>query len=318
MSRPLRIEFAGAFYHVMNRGLNRNSIFLDEEIDRYVFKKTVAEAVDRWKIRVHAFSLMGNHYHLLIETPLPVISRAMRHIDGVYTQRFNRRYHRDGPLFRGRFKSILIQKESYFLELVRYIHLNGVKAKIFPSPQMDSYGSHWDYLHPNQATPWLEQALVLSHFQYGTQDPREALHRFIKEGIPEELEKILSRKKWPAVLGLKSFVAAVREKYLKSQKKNRELPQKNSLLKVRALPPEQVIKIVAHTYGKQTAGNRESRWALMYFLRKYSFLTLKETGRLIGGLSYKCVQHHLKRNNFAGSPLVVQLEKKLSMGHVAT
>jgi len=123
MSRPLRVEYAGAFFHIMNRGLNRNPIFLDEDRDRALFKKTVGEAVERWKIRVHAFALMDNHYHLLVETPLAMISRAMRHIDGIYTQRFNRLHRRDGPLMRGRFKSILVQKESYFLELVRYIHL---------------------------------------------------------------------------------------------------------------------------------------------------------------------------------------------------
>jgi len=165
--------------------------------------------VDRWGIRVHAYSLMSNHYHMLIETPLGNISRAMRHIDGVYTQRFNRTYRRDGPLLRGRYKSILIEKESYFLELVRYIHLNGVKAKIFPGPKSDYNCSHWDYLHPKQAVSWLEQSLVLSHFNDSPQD----LDRFVSKGISEDLEKVLSRKKWPAILGAKSFIADIREMF---------------------------------------------------------------------------------------------------------
>src|SRR5436190_504148 len=115
MSRPLRIEYPGAFYHVLNRGANRKSIFLDQ-VDRAIFFRTLKDSVNLWRIRVHAYSLMDNHYHLLIETPLGNLSRAMRHIDGIYTQRINRKSRRDGSLFRGRFKSILIEKETYFLE----------------------------------------------------------------------------------------------------------------------------------------------------------------------------------------------------------
>lgn len=317
MSRPLRIEYPGAFYHVMNRGLNRNAIFLDEDHDRYLFKKTIGEAVDHWKIKVHAYALMDNHYHLLVETPLPMLSRAMRHIDGVYTQRFNRRHRQDGPLLRGRFKSILVEKESYFLELVRYIHLNGVKAKAFPSPDRDIHCSHWDYLHPRQATPWLSQDLVLSYFQKGEIPPEKELHRFVLKGIPEELEKILSRKKWPAVLGMKSFVASVREKYLKNQSKNTELPQKNRLLKSKAVAPDLILKLAS----EGEFSNRERRWAAIYFLRSYSFLNLKEIGRLMGESSYKAIQKFLQRNDFRGGPLAARLYKRLAqieMSHVAT
>src|SRR5688500_8335144 len=100
----------------MNRGLERRPIFFEAQADRRIFLGVLVEAVRLWKIRVHAYSLMSNHYHLLLESPLPNLSRAMRHIDGVYTQRLNRSRRRDGPLFRGRFKSILVEKESYFLE----------------------------------------------------------------------------------------------------------------------------------------------------------------------------------------------------------
>ncbi len=324
MSRPLRIEYPGAFYHVMNRGLNGNFIFIDEPRDRAIFKKTVGEAVDQWKIRIHAFSLMDNHYHFLVETPLANISRAMRHIDGVYTQRFNRIHTRDGPLLRGRFKSILIQRESYFLELVRYIHLNGVKAKVFPSPETDIYGSHWDYLHPSRATPWLEQSLVLSHFNSLLLDSRNAFHQFVSAGIPEGLGKILAQKKWPAILGGKSFIASITEQNLKSQKKNSELPQKNHLLKINALPSDLIFKLVFEGYASESKdenSDREIRWATMYFLRRYGFLNFKEIGRLMGGLSYKAVQKYLERNHFQTRPVVSLLDERFASGemsHVAT
>lgn len=94
MARPLRIEYPGAFYHVMNRGLERRNIFIDSQEDRSLFLQVLADAVRLWKIRIHAYSLMNNHYHLLLETTLPNLSRAMRHIDGIYTQRVNRKFRR--------------------------------------------------------------------------------------------------------------------------------------------------------------------------------------------------------------------------------
>jgi REP element-mobilizing transposase RayT len=102
----------------MNRGTNWGPIFLQNG-DRDIFLKTLGESVALWNIRVHAFSLMDNHYHLLLETPLGNLSRAMRHINGVFTQRINRKWERDGSLMRGRFKSILIEQDHYFLEVIR-------------------------------------------------------------------------------------------------------------------------------------------------------------------------------------------------------
>ena len=126
MARPLRIQYPGAIYHVMNRGTNRLPTFFSDD-HKQMFLGVLSDAVNTWDLRVHAFCLMNNHYHLLLETPLGNLSRAMRHIDGVYTQRFNKATGRDGPLFRGRYKSLLVQKETYFLALVRYIHMNGEK-----------------------------------------------------------------------------------------------------------------------------------------------------------------------------------------------
>ena len=129
MARPLRIQYPGAWYHVMNRGASHQGIFLDDE-DRKDFLKLLGETSKMWRIQVHAFCLLDNHYHLLIHTPLGNLSRSMRYVNGIYTQRFNRRHGNDGPIFRGRFKAILIDADSYLLEVVRYIHLNPVKANL--------------------------------------------------------------------------------------------------------------------------------------------------------------------------------------------
>jgi len=122
MARPLRIEYPGAHYHVTSRGNERKAIFRGDA-DRQNFVELVRRAVDQFDLRLHAYVLMDNHYHLLIETRRAGLNRALRYLNGVYTQAFNRRHKRVGHLFQGRYKAILVEKESYLLELSRYIHL---------------------------------------------------------------------------------------------------------------------------------------------------------------------------------------------------
>src|SRR5712691_10295212 len=129
MARPLRLEFPGALYHVTSRGNARQKIFLDAQ-DRHLFLDVFGEEVAQQGWRCYAYCLMDNHYHLLIETPEPNLVAGMRRLNGVYTQAFNRRHGRVGHLFQGRYKSILIDKDSYGLELSRYIVLNPLRARM--------------------------------------------------------------------------------------------------------------------------------------------------------------------------------------------
>ena len=122
MSRPLRIEYPDAWYHVMNRGRRAEDIFPDEQ-DYLMFMELLKETSEMWNIRIAAFCLMPNHYHMLVQTPEANISRSMRHLNRVYTQRYNSRHKCDGQLFRGRYKSILIDAPSYLLQAVRYINI---------------------------------------------------------------------------------------------------------------------------------------------------------------------------------------------------
>ena len=141
MARPLRIEFPGALYHVTSRGNARQRVFRDDE-DRETFLATLAWVVARFRWRCHAYCLMDNHIHLLIDTPQPNLSRGMRQLNGVYTQRFNRRHRRVGHLFQGRFQAILVEKEGYLLELARYIVLNPVRAKMVKTPERYPWSSY--------------------------------------------------------------------------------------------------------------------------------------------------------------------------------
>ena len=126
MARPLRLDHAGAVWHLTSRGNERREIFREDE-DRERFLRILAGVVKRFRWRVHAYVLMGNHYHLLVDTPEPTLSRGMKHLNGVYTQNFNRRHRRVGHLLQGRFKAILVERESHLLELTRYVVLNPVR-----------------------------------------------------------------------------------------------------------------------------------------------------------------------------------------------
>jgi putative transposase len=127
MARPLRIEYDGAFYHLTSRGNERKAIFKDDT-DRQLFLDSLSQVTERFHWLCHAYCLMDNHYHLVVETPDANLSQGMRQLNGVYTQAYNRRHRRVGHLFQGRFKGILVQKESHFLEVCRYVVLNPVAA----------------------------------------------------------------------------------------------------------------------------------------------------------------------------------------------
>jgi putative transposase len=123
MPRPIRLEYKNAFYHLMNLERGRQTIFPAEQFYQ-IFQKTLQEVHDRFGLEIHAFCLMSNHYHLLVKTPNVNLSCCMRHINGLFTQRHNRLKRIDGPLFRGRYRAILVDKDNYFLRVTRYIHRN--------------------------------------------------------------------------------------------------------------------------------------------------------------------------------------------------
>ena len=188
MARPLRIEYPGAVYHVMNRGGSRQKIFLDKP-DYEAFVNTVGEIHDRWRVELFAYCLMGNHYHVCLRTPEGNLSRVMRHLDGLYTQRFNRMHRRDGALFRGRYKAIVVDKDAYLAQVVRYIHLNPVEAGLVEEPEVYEWSSHRFYLRPKQAPKWLRLEEVMSEF-----DSVTGFHRFVLEGNDRGVGGLLQKR----------------------------------------------------------------------------------------------------------------------------
>jgi len=174
MARPLRLEYAGALYHVTSRGNAKADIFLDDA-DRRVFLRILGATIDRYRWVLHAYCLMGNHYHLLVETLQPNLSRGMRQVNGVYTQCFNRRHKHVGHLFQGRFGAILVERESHLLELARYVPLNPVRAGFVNSAAQWPWSSYRATAGLEAPSPWLTVGVVLEHFG---PDPGRALARF--------------------------------------------------------------------------------------------------------------------------------------------
>ena len=186
MARPLRIEFEGALYHVTSRGNARESIFFTDS-DRETFLKTLAEAVDRYSWICHAYCLMTNHYHMLVETPDAKLSRGMRHLNGVYTQRTNRKHRRCGHLLQGRFKSILVEKESHLLELARYVVLNPVRAKMARTAKDWPWSSYRATAGMGEAPPWLTTDWLLAQFDRDRSKAQHAYRKFVRQGRGVEI-----------------------------------------------------------------------------------------------------------------------------------
>lgn len=166
MVRPLRIEYPGAVYHVTSRGDRREPIAKDD-IDRAVFLSTAGQALERFDAQAWAYCLMGNHYHLVIRTREANLSRLMRQINGVYTQAFNRRHKLTGHLFQGRFKAILVDSDSYLLEVCRYVDLNPVRASMVERPDAYPWSSYRALTGLSDKPDWLDIGSVYAQVAPG-------------------------------------------------------------------------------------------------------------------------------------------------------
>lgn len=281
MARPLRIEYPGAFYHVVNRGQSRGNIFMEDN-GRQTFLDLLAEIARLWKIEIYAYCLMDNHYHLLLATPTGELSRAMRHLDGIYTQKFNRVHHRDGPLFRGRYKAILIDAEEYFLSVVRYIHKNPLRAGVVSDIDRYRWSSHWGYLNKKQCPNWLNTGSVMSRFG----GPGE-YQRFMHDEIEKEIEEFYQAPYQKPVLGSKAFIGRVRERLGDKARVEQEKPESR---RVFGLELEDIVGTTAREYGKEVeeltrrkrGGDNEARMVAIYLGRHLGGHKHEDIGKAVG------------------------------------
>ena len=221
MARPLRIEFAGALYHVTSRGDRREDIFV-EDADREAFLQGLSEICQRFGVTCHAYCLMTNHYHLVLETVQANLARALRQLNGVYTQRFNRRHSRVGHVFQGRYKAILVDRDAYYLELVRYVLLNPVRARLVRQVQNWAWSSYRAVMGTAPAIAGLNVPGLLSQFGPTPGRARAAFRRFVEQGIGQE--PIWANLVGQIYLGDERFAERVRKR-VPSVKTPEEIPR---------------------------------------------------------------------------------------------
>jgi putative transposase len=203
MARPLRLQFAGALYHVTARGDRKASIYLDDT-DRLVWLQHIGDICEQFNFTVHGYCQMGNHYHILLETADGNLSRGMQQLNGVYSQYFNRRHSLVGHVFQGRYKAILVQKETYLLELARYIVLNPVRANLVAAPEDWPWSSY--RLTTGSAPPptWLQTDWLLANFDANRADAIVKYKKFVLEG--NGAESPLKQTSNQLILGDAEFV----------------------------------------------------------------------------------------------------------------
>ncbi len=185
MARPLRIEYPGALYHVTTRGNAGARIFRTDK-DKEYFLNLLGFVIERFNWLCHAWCLMDNHYHLILETPEGNLSRGMRQLNGIYTQKYNWKYTKTGHIFQGRYKAILVDKESYLLELCRYIVLNPVRANIVKRPQDWKWSSYRSTTGITKPPQWFTTDWILAQFGRSRRRAQRLYHQFILEGITKE------------------------------------------------------------------------------------------------------------------------------------
>ncbi|HBB41596.1 MAG: transposase [Nitrospirae bacterium CG2_30_70_394] len=183
MARQPRLHLPGGVYHVMLRGNGGREIFSAEEDYRYLYG-LLAEGVGRFGYRVHAFCCMSNHLHLAVQTGEETLSRGLQNVAFRYARRVNRREERIGHLFQGRYKAILVDRDSYLLELVRYIHLNPVRAGLVAEPEAYPWSGHRAYLGKD-ALPWLTTDWILGQFGGRLGVARRRYQEFVHQGVGE-------------------------------------------------------------------------------------------------------------------------------------
>src|SRR5262245_2102401 len=184
MARRARVEYPGALYHVITRGNQRQRIFRDDR-DREKYLEILSSLKTQFLFRIPAYVLMPNHVHLLVESGEVPLSRMMQRLGSGYTQYFNRRHKQVGHLFQGRYRAILCDKDSYLLELTRYLHLNPVRAKLVKDREEYKWSSYGGYVGKTQERKWLDSAAVLEQFSGNRSEARLLYRRFIWEGIGE-------------------------------------------------------------------------------------------------------------------------------------
>jgi len=297
MSRPLRIDYPNAWHHVMNRARRGQDFFVDKA-DYQQFIDLLQETTDLFNVNVAAYCLMPTHYHLMLQTPDANLSRCMRHLNGVYTQRYNVSHSCDGTLFRGRYKSILVDADNYVLQLVRYIHRNPLKAGLVKRLDQYVWSSHKGYLSKAKKWNWLYKHFVLDMLTTQINSQIQIYKQFMAQEQDEDLVRVLDGNNPPSMLGSEKFISWIKDRFFK-KKKDKEVPASKEL----APDLDTIISEVSRYYKvrptKLKAVRRgiesEPRDVAMYLIRSMRAEPLIRVGEKFGLNQYSSVSSAVTR-----------------------
>jgi len=233
---------------VVSRGNNQANIFVDDR-DRSIFLALLARAVDQFNLRVFAFCLMDNHYHLFLQTPDGNLSRAMQWLNTSYTVKFHLRHKRSGHFLQGRYKSILVTDESHWLHLSMYLHLNPVRAGMVRDPEDYEWSSYHDYIHARSRSKWLEREDILS--QYGKGPYRYLRYRKECLGLIGQTPEFLDQLQAGAILGTRELAEKLAKKYRPADKAEEIRPYRELTQEAINVPSE--LEKVARIFGVKAA-----------------------------------------------------------------
>ena len=283
MVRPLRLEFPGALYHVISRGNERSPIFRDDR-DRAFFLGTLGSVVRATGWLLHSYCLLGNHYHLLVETPQANLSKGMHSLNGRYSQSFNRRHERAGHLLEGRFKAVLVEKDAHLLELHRYVVLNPVRAGLVARPEDWIWSSYRATCGLRKQPTWLEVRWTLAQFGRDFETAIHAYAQFVSTAIAADSAADLPSLPAQIFMGGRSFIAALCDR-IGDRALDLEIPAaqrqpiRPSLDQVRAVVSDE-WNLPAASLDRRRAG--EAKIAAIYLATKVCGLTARDVGAAFG------------------------------------
>ena len=298
MTRPLRVEYAGAFYHVYSRGNAGEKVFNGKR-DKEKFLEYLEKVTEKYSVVIHTYCIMSNHYHLLIETKEANLSTAIQWLNISYAMFYNKRHQRNGHIFQGRFKSILVDKDEYIKQLSRYIHLNPVRAKIVLKPLDYPWSSYSSFIGKAKESEWLETGGLLRHFGKKQKETIVNYERYVEDVDAEAIKNPNNEMVAGFILGDDVFSKWVYKKFISSREANKDIPE---LKKIKPrVSVEKVVKITCREFEcekdyilQKGRKKNDARDIAMYIARDISGESVKNLGEYFGGISGSAVTQMYK------------------------
>jgi len=322
MARPLRVEYPGAVYHVINRSNTGDKLYRNNR-DRAKFLSYLEKAVERFSLKIHTYCLMSNHFHILLETQLPNLSQSVQWVNVSYAGYFNRKYNRHGHLFHGRFKSILVDADNYLKLLSRYIHLNPVRAGFVERPVDYVWSSYQAFAGKVKEAEWLEINWLLSQFGKQRKEAIENYISFVEAIDAEQLVNPGQNLAGGFILGSPDFIDWVKESFLSNRADDKEIPQLRQLKPMTTV--EMIIKAVCNEFNCDEAfllnkGRKRNiaRDTAIYLARDLSGNPGKALGEYFGNISGAAItrRYHYVSKQIVADKRFSKRIKKLKRGIV--